>query len=142
MSPGDGVERASAMFYGGAAERISRFIPVAGVLAAPLAAWWGGMAAAAGLIAGAAVSWVNFRSLAAGVNALASRITRQGSQERGRTVVIRFLLRYALVGMVAYAILKSSTHAFRGFLSGLCLPVAAMMAEAVYEVYAAYRRGY
>jgi hypothetical protein len=34
------------------------------------------------------------------------------------------------VGLVAYAIFISSSQAFRGFLWGLCVPVAALMAEA------------
>jgi hypothetical protein len=43
------------------------------------------------------------------------------------------------VAAVAYAIFKSSSQAFRGFLWGLCVPVAALMAEAVWEVYEAFR---
>ena len=55
-------------------------------------------------------------------------------------MVARFLVRYALVGIVAYAIFKGSGLAFRGFLWGLSLPVAAMMAEAGIEAYVAFRR--
>ncbi|HYK50214.1 MAG TPA: hypothetical protein VEU94_10860, partial [Terriglobales bacterium] len=60
-------------------------------------------------------------------------------KERGWTIVLRFLVRYGLVGIVAYAIFEGSAVAFRGFLWGLCLPVAAMMAEAGVEAYAAFR---
>ena len=55
-------------------------------------------------------------------------------------MVARFLVRYGLVGIAAYVILKSSELAFLGFLWGLCLPVAAMMAEAGVEAYVAFRR--
>jgi hypothetical protein len=51
-------------------------------------------------------------------------------------------MRYALVGIVAYAIFKGSSQAFGGLLFGLCLPVAGMLGEAVYEAHGAFRRGY
>jgi hypothetical protein len=54
--------------------------------------------------------------------------------------VVRFLVRYGLVAIAAHAIFKGSALAFRGFLWGLCLPVAAMMAEAVVEAWVALRR--
>ena len=71
---------------------------------------------------------------------LADRIVNQQSQEKGGRIVLRFLVRYALVGAAAYAIFKSSALAFRGFLWGLCLPVAAMMIEAAWEAYTAFRQ--
>jgi len=86
------------------------------------------------------VSYVNFRSLARGVEGMADRIVNQHSRERGSRIVLRFVVRYGLVACVAYAIFKSSAGAFRGFLWGLCLPVAAMMAEAGFEAYVAFRR--
>ncbi len=100
------------------------------------------MASSLGFAAGAAASWLNFHSLARGVEGLADRIVNAQSRERGAVVVARFLLRYLLVGIAAYAIFKGSYYAFRGFLAGLCLPVAAILSEAVYEAYAAFRRGY
>jgi len=57
-------------------------------------------------------------------------------------MVARFVLRYLLVALIAYAIFKSSLGVFRGFLFGVCTPVAAMMMEAAYEAYMALRRGY
>ena len=53
-----------------------------------------------------------------------------------------FFLRYVFAGIVAYVIFTSSSQAFRGFLFGLCTPVAAMLMEAGFEAYAAVRRGY
>jgi hypothetical protein len=130
------------LFYSGA---IRRVLLVLAVLAAALVApvWLAlGVATALGFAAGAAASWLNFHSLARGVEGLADRIVNTHSQERGAMVVARFLLRYLLVGIVAYAIFKGSFYAFRGFLAGLCLPVAAILSEAAYEAYAAFRRGY
>ena len=129
-------------FYSGAIRRILRILSVLAVaLIAPV--WMAyGMAPALGFAAGAAASWLNFHSLARGVEGLADRIVNAQSHERGAVVVARFLLRYLLVGIAAYAIFKGSYNAFRGFLVGLCLPVAAILTEAAYEAYAALRRGY
>jgi hypothetical protein len=133
---------AAEQFYSGAIRRILRILAVLAVaLLAPI--WLAfGMASSLGFAAGAAASWLNFHSLARGVEGLADRIVNAQSRERGAVVVARFLLRYLLVGIVAYAIFKGSYYAFRGFLAGLCLPVAAILSEAVYEAYAAFRRGY
>ena len=129
-------------FYSGAIRRILRILAVLAV-AALVPVWLAfGLAAALGFAAGAAASWLNFHSLARGVEGLTDRVVNAHSQERGATVVARFLLRYLLVGLVAYAIFKGSFNAFRGFLAGVCLPVAAMLSEAAYEAYAAFRRGY
>jgi hypothetical protein len=100
-----------------------------------------GWVGAVGFAAGAAVSCLNFRALCRSVEALADRIVNRQSQEKGGRIVLRFLLRYALVAVAAYAIFKGSASAFRGFLWGLCLPVAAMMIEAALETVAAFREG-
>jgi len=101
--------------------------------------WFYGWVGAIGVAAGSAVSYMNFRTLIRGVEALGDRIVNRQSKERGWAIVLRFLVRYGLVGIVAYAMFKSSGLAFRGFLWGLCLPVAAMMAEAGIEAYVAFR---
>ena len=133
---------AAEHFYSGAIRRILRILAILAVaLIAPV--WLAcGMATALGFAAGAAASWLNFHSLARGVEGLADRIVNAQSRERGSIVLARFLLRYLLVGIVAYAIFKGSYYAFRGFLAGICLPVAAVLSEAAYETYAAFRRGY
>jgi len=141
-SPPPPVASGAEQFYSGAIRRILRILAVLAIaLIAPL--WLAyGLAPVLGFAAGAGASWLNFHSLASGVEGLADRIVNAQSRERGSIVVARFLLRYLLVGVVAYAIFKGSYYAFRGFLAGICLPVAAMLSEAVYEAYAAFRRGY
>jgi ATP synthase I subunit len=126
-------------FYARAIPRMLRTMLVIGVLLLGPIYWFYGWMGAAGVAAGAAVSYINFRTLIRGVEALGDRIVNRQSKERGWTIVLRFLVRYGLVGIVAYAIFKGSAVAFRGFLWGLCLPVAAMMAEAGVEAYAAFR---
>jgi hypothetical protein len=76
------------------------------------------------------------------VQSLANRIVDSGQRASGFSLVNGFFLRYLLAGLVAYVIFTSSSQAFRGFLFGLCTPVAAMLVEAGFEAYAALRRGY
>jgi hypothetical protein len=102
--------------------------------------WFYGWAGAIGFGFGAAVSYLNFRSLKRGVEGLTDRVVNQNSRERGGRIVFRFVVRYGLVAAAAYAIFKSSPIAFRGFLWGLCVPVPALMAEAVWQGWAAFRR--
>jgi hypothetical protein len=141
QSPAASAEsRQAESFYSCAIPRMLRTMLIVSVLLLVPVFWFYGWAGVIGVAAGSAVSYVNFRALARGVEGLADRIVNQQSKERGRVIVFRFLVRYGLVAIVAYAIFKSSALAFRGFLWGLCLPVAAMMVEAGVEAYVAFRR--
>jgi hypothetical protein len=126
--------------YARAIPRMQRIMLVMGILLLSPVFWLYGWTGAIGVAAGSAVSYINFRTLVRGVEALGDRIVNRQSKERGWTIVLRFLVRYGLVGIVAYAILKGSAMAFHGFLWGLCLPVAAMMVEAGVEAWVAFRR--
>jgi ATP synthase I chain len=130
------LEAASAT----AISRMLRVLLAAGACLLIPAAWAYGWLGGVGFAAGAGVSYVNFRALTRGVEALADRVVNRHSTERGGKIVLRFLVRYALVAVVAYAIFEGSVLAFRGFLWGLCLPVVAMMAEAAWETYLALRK--
>jgi hypothetical protein len=120
--------------------RVLRNMLVVSVLLVGPAFWFYGWAGSIGFAFGAAVSYVNLRSLTRGVEGLADRIVNRNSRDRGGLIILRFVVRYGLVGAAAYAIFKSSPTAFRGFLWGLCVPVAALMAEAAWEGYTAFRR--
>lgn len=120
--------------------RVLRNILVFGVLLLGPAFWFYKWVGSIGFVFGAAVSYINFRSLKRGVEGLTDRIVNQNSQEKGRVIVLRFMMRYGLVAAVAYAIFKSSSLAFDGFLWGLCVPVAALMAEAVWQGFTAFWR--
>lgn len=109
------------------------------VLIAPVF-WFYRWMGAIGFAFGASVSYANFRSLTRGVEGLADRIVNRNSAEKGGRIIFSFVARYGLVGAAAYAIFKSSSLAFDGFLWGLCVPVAALMAEAVWSGFAAFRR--
>jgi len=97
-------------------------------------------AGAIGFACGSAVSYVNFRALTRGIEGLADRVVNRNSREKGGRIILRFLVRYGLVGAAAYAIFKGSSLAFYGFLWGLCVPAAALMVEAAWEGYLAFRR--
>jgi hypothetical protein len=120
--------------------RLLRNMVVISLLLLGPAFWFYGWAGSMGFAFGALVSYVNFRALARGVEGLTDRIVNRNSREKGGWIVLRFVLRYALVGVAAYAIFKGSSLAFRGFLWGLCVPVAALMAEAVREGLTAFRQ--
>jgi len=120
--------------------RVLRNMLVVSVLLIGPAFWFYRWAGSIGFAFGVAVSYVNLRSLTRGVEGLADRIVNRNSREKGGLIILLFVVRYGLVGAAAYAIFKSSSTAFRGFLWGLCVPVAALMAEAAWEGYTAFRR--
>jgi len=128
----------SESFYARAVPRMLRTMLAVGALSLFPVFWFYGWAGLIGVAAGCAVSYVNFQALARGVEGLTDRVANRASTEKGRIIVFRFMVRYGLVAIVAYAIFKGSALAFRGFLWGLCLPVAAMMIEAAVEAWAAF----
>ncbi len=128
-------------FYSGALGRIRRFMLVIAPIAA-VGIWIGwGWRFAVGFICGCAIAYLNFQWLKAGVSALFDRVTRSGKRVSGAGVAARFLLRYVLIALGAYAIFKVSAASLYGLLAGLFLPVAAILCEAAYEAYVAFRRG-
>ena len=98
-----------------------------------------GLSAAAGFLLGCVIAYLNFQWLKAGVSGLADRVTNSGKPQSGKGIVARFLLRYVLLGLAAYAILTSFPASLRGLFAGLFLPVGAIVCEAAYEVYRAVR---
>jgi len=110
--------------------------------AATIAAWirFGGRMAV-GMACGCAVAYLNFYWLKRGVSGLVDRITHGSAPKSGKGIVLRFLLRYVLMAIAAYAILSVSPASLYGFFAGLFLPVAAVACEAAYETYVALVRG-
>lgn len=128
-------------FFSGALERISVFmIGLAVILSA--AAWLRlGWQIALGFACGSALAYLNFHWLKKVVNALGERMSAGEKPKSGKGVVVRFLLRYFLMGAVAYAIFTVSRRSLYGLFAGLFLPVAGIACEAAYELYAALVRG-
>ena len=132
----------SEHFFGRAIPRMLRVLIVFDAIFALAVTIRFGWTSGAGFAAGAAMAYFSFRSLNKAVQGLAARIVETNNPQHGFSLVIGFFTRYLLAGIAAYAIFISSLQAFRGFLFGLCTPVAAMLIEAGYEAYAALRRGY
>jgi small-conductance mechanosensitive channel len=128
-------------FYAGALDRIRySMIGITPILSA--AAWWKfGRAPALGFFCGCVIAYLNFHWLKNGVCGLTDRVTNSGKAQSGIGIVARFLLRYVLLGVAAYAILTSFPASLRGLFAGLFLPVAAIVCEAIYELYASVARG-
>jgi ATP synthase I chain len=129
-------------FFSAAIPRMLRFLLILGAAFSAVVAWRFGRVSGIGFAAGALIAYLSFRSLSKAVQTLAARIVETHQPQHGFSLVHGFFLRYLLAGIVAYVIFTSSSQAFRGFLFGLCTPVAAMVMEAGLEAYAAVRRGY
>jgi hypothetical protein len=141
-SPAEPKGPAAEKFFSAAIPRMLRFLLICGGLLAVFVEWRFGVRPGLGFAAGVVVAYLSFRSLNKAVQSLAGRIAASGRPESGFSLVNGFFLRYLFAGMAAYGIFTSSPKAFRGFLFGLCTPVAALLVEAGYEAYAALRRGY
>ncbi|MGI9102134.1 MAG: ATP synthase subunit I [Terriglobales bacterium] len=135
------ADLAAERFYGAALERIKRFMIVIGIVATatvwPLYGWQ----VAVGLALGCAIAWINFHWLKTAVSAFADRITQSGETRPATGIVVRFMLRYALIALGAYAIFNVYKYSLYGLLGGLFLTVAAILCEAAYEVAVSLRRG-
>jgi len=141
QSPDHPIARSPDDFFSGAYARIIRFMLALGIVATVAVLVRFGLAVAAGFVLGCAIAFVNFHWLKRVVSALADRATATGERQSSRGVVLRFLLRYFLIALGAYAILKISRDSLYGLLAGLFLPVGAILMEAGYELYSALRRG-
>jgi small-conductance mechanosensitive channel len=135
------TDPAAERFYSGAIDRIRRVMLVLAPLLAVAAAWKFGWRPAIGFAFGSAISYVNFYWLKRVITAFADRATGAATSESGQGIVFRFLFRYVLMAVGAYVILTVSPASLNGLLAGLFLPVAAILCEAIYELYAALGRG-
>jgi hypothetical protein len=133
--------RLSEIFYDRAIWRMQRTIAVCGIVIIAGLALRFGLTVALGATLGVALAWHNFRWLTQAVNALGERITTGQSRERGGVIVFRFTARILLIALGSYAIFKYSQRGLYGYLIGLCVPVIALLCEAAYEVFCAFRRG-
>jgi uncharacterized membrane protein len=135
------VEEIGASFYAGALTRISGImLPLAGasVLASLTIYGW---RIALGVFFGSLIAYVNFHWIKQVVNALAERCVESQNVPPGKGIVLRFLVRYALMALAGYVIFTASPASLYGLFAGLFLPVAAIACEAVYEAYIALARG-
>ena len=131
----------SERFYAGALDRIRCFMIGLGVIFTAVALVRLGWRPALGFSLGCLVAYLNFYWLKRVVDTMADGITQSGRRESSKGIVLRFLLRYVLMGLAAYVILSVSPASLYGLLTGLFLPVGAIGCEAGYELYVAVARG-
>ncbi len=128
-------------FHSGALQRIQLDMLVLGVSLSVTAWAMLGWRVAAGFACGSGVGYGNFHLLKRVVGGVVERTAMSGNPQSGKGIITRFVLRYFAVACAAYAILTSYPASLHGFLVGLFLPVAAIMCEAVYELYVALAHG-
>jgi uncharacterized membrane protein len=135
------IQAAGGSFYAGALTRISRIMVLlacGGALASFILYGW---RIGLGVLFGSFIAYVNFHWMKQVVNALAERCTKSQGSPPGKGIVLRFLVRYALMALAGYAIFNASPASLYGLFAGLFLPVAAIACEAAYEAYVALARG-
>jgi ATP synthase I chain len=132
---------AAETFYASALIRIRTFMLILAPGLSAMAWIRFGRMPAVGFLLGCVIAYLNFQWLKTGVSGLADRVTNSGTKQSGKGMIARFLLRYVLLGLTAYAILTSFPASLSGLFAGLFLPVGAVVCEAVYELYAAIFRG-
>lgn len=125
-------------FYAAAERRIEYFalgIGIAGVAIIWFA--WGGRTAA-GFAAGAILSWINYRWMKQGVGTLARLSVAQAGARRAQVpagVYFKFIGRYALLIVAAYAILRGIKPPAASLLAGFFTIIAAVLVEMVGQLF-------
>ncbi|HKW56511.1 MAG TPA: ATP synthase subunit I [Candidatus Acidoferrum sp.] len=92
----------------------------------------------AGLAAGTALAWLNFRWLQRGLDSLARASAEQASQSKPQVPLSSYffaLLRYALIAMAVYVIFEYLHVPLASMILGLCALGAAALAASVYEIW-------
>lgn len=137
--PSPGPLDTEEAFYRTTFRRLVWIMAVLGVLLVPAAWIQFGRSMAATFAIGGLVGVLNFYWLKRSIEAMGGRMGSSFGARFG--VVARFLLRYVLIAIIAYVIVKSTVSSLNGFFAGLCLPVGAILIEAVFETYRALRTG-
>ncbi len=99
---------------------------------------WGWLQAV-GVIAGATISWLNYRWLKQGVGSLAALATAQEGAEKVRipkSTYMKFFGRFVLLLVVLYAVLSRPSWPSVAVLCGLFAVVAGVVAEMIYHLLA------
>ena len=133
---------AADRFYSGALNRIRHFMAALALVLTVGAGWKFGLRPALGFAFGCGIAYINFYWLKRVVGGFVERATGTVTSQSGQGIVSRFILRYVLMAIGAYVILTVSPASLKGLLAGLFLPVAAIVCEAAYELYAALSRGF
>ena len=94
-----------------------------------------------GFLAGGLIAVINFRILKRTIATVGEALAEGKTPASARQQAMKFILRYALLAAALYVIFKSSQISVYGLFAGLFLPAGAVLIEAFYELYLAFRRG-
>jgi hypothetical protein len=94
-----------------------------------------------GFLAGGFIAVINFRILKRTIAAVGEALVEGKAPAGAGRQAFKFILRYALLAAALYVIFKSSPISVYGLFMGLFLPAGAVLIEAFYELYLAFRRG-
>lgn len=92
-----------------------------------------------GFLLGGLIGVFNFVVLKRTVAAVGQVVAEGRATPSVKRQVFKFFFRYLLLAAVLYVIFKSSAVSVYGLFIGLFLPVAAILIEAIYELYSALR---
>lgn len=109
------------------------------MLLAALAWGFHSSGAALSVVAGSAISFINFRWLKQAVNFIAAR---GGTDRVGKRVALQYAGRYALIGLLLYVTIRVSILVPAFVLGGLLIYVLAILLEAVIEIATSLFRDY
>lgn len=135
------IDLTSEQFFDGALGRIERIMLLLCIGITVVFFVLLGWRLALGVAVGSGIAYLNFFWLKRMVTAVADGVTQSGHGESGTGVIIRFLLRYTLMGIAACVIFSVSPASLKGLFAGLFLPIAAIACEAAYQAYAAVTKG-
>jgi hypothetical protein len=108
--------------------RLNKLIFAAAAGGTITAGCWRGWPAAGGFALGAAVSWINYRWLE-------RTVRRLGQKRSSAAMSVLAGLRYAILGLGAYVILRFSRISLPAALAGLFVSVAAVLTEAIIQLW-------
>lgn len=118
-------------FFEGLDRRLNRFSLIVACITVPLVFTFYSAKAALSVAAGGVLSYINFHWLKQAIDF----IVMQGAQGRGaRGVALRFVGRYALIGVFLYVTIRSSALQLVFVFAGLLLYVVAILIECFAEV--------
>lgn len=96
---------------------------------------WKGWWYAGGFAAGAALSILNFHWLKAAIDGFVGlAVAAPAPRPDNSVLIVKWVLRYALIAAVGYVIFRSSAVSMIAFLGGLFIFVAGVLAEMIYEL--------
>ncbi len=126
-------------FYGSAERRVEYFTLGLGLAATLVTAAAWGRSYGVGVAVGCVLSWVNYRWLKQGLEALGRFAREQQAEEKEKIripkrVYVKFFGRYALILGVAYVIFARSLLPVVAVVAGLFALAAAVILEILYEL--------